>query len=95
MKICILYGGTSSERAVSLNTGESIYNAISNEYQVTRHDFNGNYSKFYDQGEEKITNAEDYNSHNTNRLDIEDMKSILKKLPFIQATVRGELTDLD
>ena len=48
MKICILYGGTSSERAVSLNTGESIYNAISNEYQVTRHDFNGNYSKFYD-----------------------------------------------
>jgi len=48
LKICILYGGVSSEREVSLNTGESIYNAICNYYEVTMHDFNGNYGKFYD-----------------------------------------------
>ena len=43
MKICILYGGTSSERNVSLNTGKSIYDTICNEHEVTMYDFNGNY----------------------------------------------------
>ena len=44
MRICILYGGVSSEREVSLNTGKSIYNAIKNEYDVVLYDFNGNYN---------------------------------------------------
>jgi UDP-N-acetylglucosamine 4,6-dehydratase/5-epimerase len=52
-----------------------------------------NYSKFFDEGEEKISHYEDYNSHNTDRLDVEDMKSLLMKISFIQAAVRGELED--
>jgi len=50
-----------------------------------------NYGKFVDQGELKISAATDYNSHNTHRLDIADMKKLLLKLPFIQALVGGEL----
>lgn len=49
-----------------------------------------NYDKYFDKGETKITFAEDYNSHNTTRLDVEGMKSLLLKLPFIQAMARGE-----
>jgi UDP-N-acetylglucosamine 4,6-dehydratase/5-epimerase len=49
-----------------------------------------NYDKFFDQGETKITMAEDYNSHNTTRLDVEGMKTLLLKLPFMQAIARGE-----
>lgn len=49
-----------------------------------------NYDKYFDKGETKITFAEDYNSHNTMRLDVEGMKSLLLKLPFIQAMARGE-----
>lgn len=49
-----------------------------------------NYDKYFDKGETKITYAEDYNSHNTTRLDVEGMKSLLLKLPFIQAMARGE-----
>lgn len=49
-----------------------------------------NYDKYFDQGETKITMAEDYNSHNTTRLDVEGMKALLLKLPFIQAMARGE-----
>jgi len=49
-----------------------------------------NYGKFVEQGEEKISQAEDYNSHNTERLDVEGMKALLKKLDFIQALERGE-----
>ena len=49
-----------------------------------------NYGKFVDQGEEDISQAEDYNSHNTDRLDVDAMKALLRKLDFIQALERGE-----
>ena len=49
-----------------------------------------NYDKYFDKGETKITASEDYNSHNTSRLDVEGMKALLLKLPFIQAMARGE-----
>jgi len=49
-----------------------------------------NYGKFVEQGELKISVASDYNSHNTTRLNLEDMQKLLLKLPFIQALVKGE-----
>lgn len=49
-----------------------------------------NYAKFVEQGEEKISRAEDYNSHNTERLDVEGMQRLLLKLEFMQAIQRGE-----
>ena len=49
-----------------------------------------NYSKFVEQGETKISRSEDYNSHNTQRLDVEGMQQLLLKLDFIQAIQRGE-----
>ena len=49
-----------------------------------------NYGKFVEQGEVKISQAVEYNSHNTTRLDVDGMKSLLMKLRFMQATVRGE-----
>ena len=52
-----------------------------------------NYEKFVDEGEIKISIAEDYNSHNTNRLDIEGMKRLLLKLEFMQKITIGEYVD--
>jgi UDP-N-acetylglucosamine 4,6-dehydratase/5-epimerase len=52
-----------------------------------------NYSKFVEQGEERISHAEDYNSHNTDRLDVKGVKSMLMKLSFMQAAARGEFID--
>ena len=48
MKICILYGGTSSEREVSIKTGESVYDSIHKEHNVSMFDFEGDYDKLYD-----------------------------------------------
>lgn len=48
-----------------------------------------NYEKFIDTGEIKITLSEDYNSHNTSRLDLDGMKGLLKQLKFIQALSEG------
>lgn len=47
-----------------------------------------NYDKFFKKGQEEITRAEDYNSHNTSRLDVEGMKKLLLKLPEIQERVK-------
>ena len=52
-----------------------------------------NYAKFVEEGEQRITQAlhgEEYNSHNTTRLDVEGMKQLLLKLDFMQRIVRGE-----
>ena len=52
-----------------------------------------NYAKFVDQGQAKLTHTahgEDYNSHNTTRLDVEGMKQLLLKLDFMQRIARGE-----
>ena len=46
-----------------------------------------------EQGEQRITQSahgEDYNSHNTTRLDVAGMKALLLKLDFMQRIARGE-----
>lgn len=54
-----------------------------------------NYAKFVEQGEEKISHMEDYNSHNTERLDVEGMQRLLLKLDFMSAIYRGEHATLE
>ena len=52
-----------------------------------------NYSKFVEEGENRITQSthkDDYNSHNTRRLDIEEMKTMLMKIDFMQSVIRGQ-----
>ncbi len=49
-----------------------------------------NYGKFVEQGETRISEAVDYNSHNTERLDVAGMTALLMKLRFVQAIARGE-----
>lgn len=44
-----------------------------------------NYDKYVEQGDSRISEIEDYNSHNTTRLDVDGMKKLLLKLPLIQS----------
>ena len=82
--------------------GEKLFEALlSREEMVASQDLGGyfrvppdlrdlNYGKFTDQGEQQISEAVDYNSHNTTRLDLKGMQALLMKLDFMQAIVRGE-----
>jgi len=82
--------------------GEKLYEALlSREERVAAEDLGGyfrvppdlrdlNYGKFVEQGEVRISGAEDYNSHNTERLDVEGTKKLLMRLGFMPAVVRGE-----
>jgi UDP-glucose 4-epimerase len=82
--------------------GEKLYEALlSREEMAAAEDLGGyyrvppdlrdlNYGKYVEQGEVKISDTVDYNSHNTERLDVAGMQALLMKLRFMQAIARGE-----
>jgi len=94
-------------RVIGTRHGEKLYEALlSREEMVAAEDLGGyyrvppdlrdlNYGKYVEQGEVKISEATDYNSHNTERLDMAGMQALLMKLRFMQATLRGELVDAE
>jgi UDP-N-acetylglucosamine 4,6-dehydratase/5-epimerase len=49
-----------------------------------------NYAKFVEQGERRITLSGEYNSHNTEQLDVAGMRALLLRLDYIQRARRGE-----
>lgn len=85
--------------------GEKLYEALlSREEMVCAEDLGGyyrippdlrdlNYGKYVEQGEQKISKAEDYNSHNTERLDINGMRQLLMKLGFVRELMEGGLAN--
>ena len=48
-----------------------------------------NYNKYYDEGEEIITQAGEYHSHNTHRLDEIELSKLLMKVREIQDDLEG------
>lgn len=94
-------------RVIGTRHGEKLYEALlSREEMVAAEDLGGyyrvppdlrdlNYGKFVEHGELKISEATDYNSHNTERLDMAGMQALLMKVRFMQATLRGELVDAE
>lgn len=90
-------------RVIGTRHGEKLYEALlSREERATAADLEGyfrvppdgrdlNYGKFVEQGEMSISESEDYNSHNTQRLDVEGMKKLLLKLDFMRRIAAGEI----
>lgn len=83
-------------RLIGTRHGEKLYESlISREemahaqdmgdyYRIPADNRDLNYAKYFSEGEEKIAQFDDYTSHNTHRLNIEQVKSLLLKLDFIQ-----------
>jgi len=89
-------------QVIGTRHGEKLYESLlTREEMVCARDLGGyycippdlrdlNYGKYVEQGEVRISEAVDYNSHNTRRLDVDGMKALLMKLSFMQALVQGE-----
>ncbi|WP_026283801.1 polysaccharide biosynthesis protein [Variovorax paradoxus] len=92
-------------REIGTRHGEKLYEALLSREEMACAEDQGdyyrvppdgrdlNYAKYVEEGEERITRSthgEDYNSHNTTRLDVEGMKKLLLKLDFMQRIARGE-----
>ncbi|GIU18048.1 MULTISPECIES: polysaccharide biosynthesis protein [unclassified Shewanella] len=60
-------------------------------YRIPADNRDLNYSKFFEEGDSDLSKVEDYNSHNTERLDVEAMKQLLRKLDFIREIESGNL----
>lgn len=92
-------------KVIGTRHGEKLYESLlSREEMVKAEDLGGyyrvppdlrnlNYSNFFEKGDEKISQSEDYNSHNTERLDIDSMKQLLMKLSLIKNLSQGNYTN--
>lgn len=83
-------------RVIGTRHGEKLYESlISREemakaedlgdyYRIPADNRDLNYAQFVSEGEEKLSHLEDYTSHNTERLNVEQVKTLLKTLDFIK-----------
>ena len=61
-------------------------------YRVPADNRDLNYAQYTEEGEKDLSKVEDYNSHNTQRLDVEGMKTLLRKLDFMREIEAGNVS---
>jgi UDP-glucose 4-epimerase len=83
-------------RIIGTRHGEKLYESlISREemakvldigryYRIPADNRNLNYAQYFTEGDEEISHKEDYTSHNTDRLNIDQIKNMLLKLDYIK-----------
>lgn len=70
----------------TLVTKEEMLNAkdVGNYFKISADKRGLNYQKYEEKGDKKVDELDDYNSHNTERLNVEGMKKLLLKLPLFK-----------
>jgi len=91
-----LFSRENSVKIIGTRHGEKLYESlISREemakavdmgryYRIPADNRDLNYKKFFVEGEQHISELDDYTSHNTERLSIQGIKDVLLKLDYIQ-----------
>jgi UDP-glucose 4-epimerase len=86
-------------RVIGTRHGEKLYESlISREemahavdmgdyYRIPADNRDLNYAKYFSEGEANISGIDDYTSHNTRRLNVEEIKALLMSLDFIKGEV--------
>ncbi|WAL82711.1 polysaccharide biosynthesis protein [Pandoraea sp. XJJ-1] len=83
-------------RVIGTRHGEKLYESLISREEMAHAENMGNYfripadirdlnyAKYFSEGEEDISHIDDYTSHNTRRLNVEQVKALLLKLDFIR-----------
>jgi len=83
-------------REIGTRHGEKLYESLisreemakaldmGNYYRIPADNRDLNYAQYFSEGEEKISHQEDYTSHNTERLNVVQIKNLLLKLDYIK-----------
>jgi UDP-glucose 4-epimerase len=91
-----LFAPDSKLRVIGTRHGEKLYESLVSREEMAKAEDMGryyrvpadnrdlNYKKYFVEGEEKISELDDYTSHNTDRLDVEGVKQLLLKLDYIK-----------
>lgn len=96
-----LFGVDNEIKVIGTRHGEKLYETLlTREENVVAFDMNEfyrvpadkrdlNYEKYFVEGDENLSTDEEYNSHNTERLNVEQIKEKLLQLDYIQDELRG------
>lgn len=96
-----LFNATNPIKVIGTRHGEKLYETLCTReemakaidlegfYQVPADNRDLNYGKYFEDGNVKTSELEDYNSHNTRRLNIEEVKEKLLSLDYIQEELRN------
>ncbi len=94
-------------KIIGTRHGEKLYEALCSReemlaaedqgeyYRIPADNRDLNYEKYFDEGSRELSGVEDYNSHNTEQLDVEGMKKLLLKLDFMKKIAAGEQAQPD
>ncbi|MDD3945491.1 MAG: polysaccharide biosynthesis protein [Bacteroidales bacterium] len=89
-------------KVIGTRHGEKLYETLVTREEIARAEDMGNYyripcdtrdlnyNKYFVEGQEKVSVIEDYHSHNTRRLNVEEMKFLLMQLNEIRERVKGK-----
>ncbi len=89
-------------RIIGTRHGEKLYETLLNREEMAQAEDLGdyyrvpadardlNYTSFFSKGETAVSEAMDYNSHNTKQLDIDAMAQLLLKLQCVQDAIQGK-----
>jgi UDP-N-acetylglucosamine 4,6-dehydratase len=92
-----LFGDGNKPQIIGTRHGEKLYETLATREERARAEDQGtyfrvpvdardlNYSEYFDEGDLRESRVEDYHSHNTERLDVQGVKKLLVKLPYVQA----------
>ena len=95
-----LYHADTEVKVIGTRHGEKLYETLvtreemfkaqdmGDYYRIPADSRDLNYDKFFVEGEEDISKVEDYHSHNTKQLDVEEMTQLLLKLEFIREDLK-------
>jgi UDP-N-acetylglucosamine 4,6-dehydratase len=94
-----LYKADNTIRTIGTRHGEKLYETLVNREEMVKAEDMGdyfripadnrdlNYNKYFTEGAEAVAAAEDYTSHNTRRLGVEDTMEMLLKLAMVREDV--------
>lgn len=97
-----LFNGKNDIRVIGTRHGEKVYETLlakeeavkavdmGDYFRVPADTRDLNYGKFYDKGDQRVSGAEEYNSHNTTRLDRNGLRELLLKLDYVQKALEGK-----
>jgi len=95
-----LYNAKSEIKVIGTRHGEKLFETLVNREEMAKATDMGdyfripadnrdlNYGKFFTKGETKVSEIDEYTSHNTKRLDVEGMKMLLMKLEMIRTDLK-------
>lgn len=101
-----LYKSSSEIKIIGTRHGEKLYETLVNReemvkavdmgdfYRIPADTRDLNYNKFFTEGTQEVSLMEEYNSHNTKRLSIEETKELLLTLRFIREDVLDEVQEV-